>query len=279
MMPFDVVTVIHNSAPQLQRLLESIERHAHDTAHVIVVDTGSTDGGAELAREWAAKVIELPDNPGFGAANNAGVAHAHYAVTALLNPDTKLIDDGILKLVERARRREALMFPRLLNEDGTIQDSAHPVPGTARELLPALVHPRLLPRPARVHAEPWRARRRPRPVGWATAAALVAQTDLLRRLGPFDESAFLWYEDMDLCLRARTELIASELHPDVEIVHTGGHSTGDDLEARARRRREVVARHTSLPLDDLAQAITFARAAAFKPRARAQLRALRRARG
>jgi N-acetylglucosaminyl-diphospho-decaprenol L-rhamnosyltransferase len=271
------VTVIHDSGPELQRLLESLDRHVPGEARVVVVDTGSTDDGPERAREWAAEVVELPGNPGFGAANNAGVARTRHDVTALLNPDVVLLDGGLLRLVERARETTALLAPRLLNRDGSVQDSAHPRPGTARELLPALVHPRLLPRPLRIAAQPWRADHRRR-VGWATAAALVARTDVLRRLRPFDPGAFLWYEDLDLCLRAD----AVELHPDVALLHAGGHSTGEDFEARARRRREVVERRLgprARRLDDLAQAMTFARAAPFKRRSRAQLRALRRARG
>lgn len=275
MTDFDAVVVIHDSDRELARLLESLDRHAAGRARVVVVDTGSVDGGAERAREWAAEVVELPDNPGFGAANNAGVERARHEVTALLNPDVELLDRGLLTLVERARTTDALLFPRLLDPDGSVQDSAHPLPGRPRELLPALVHPRLLPRRLREEAQPWRSDRR-RAVGWATAAAVVARTDVLRRLGPFDPAAFLWYEDLDLCLRAGR----CELHPDVALLHAGGHSTGEDFEARARRRREVVERNLgrrARRLDDLAQAITFARAAAVKPRSRAQLRALARA--
>ena len=267
--PFDIVTVIHDSAPELTRLLESVERHAPE-ARVIVVDTASTDDGAERAREWAAEVIELDHNPGFGAANNAGVQRATGEVTALLNPDVELLDDGLATLAERAKITRALLAPRLLNDDGTIQDSAHPAPGTWREVGRALVPP-ALQRPA------WRWED-VRQVGWVTAAALLGRTEVLRGLGPFDPGAFLWYEDMDLCLRAESV----ELHPDIALRHTGGHSTGEDFETRARRRREVVEERLGKAArrrDDLAQAITFARAAPFKPRARAQLGALRRARG
>ena len=270
MTAFSVVTVIHDSAPELTRLLESLERHAPE-AHVIVVDTASTDDGPERAREWAAEVIELDHNPGFGAANNAGVARARHEVTALLNPDVELLGDGLAQLAERARHTQGLLAPRLLNADGTIQDSAHPPPGTGREVARAFVPPRFAP------PRPWQSETRTR-VGWATGAALVARTETLRSLGPFDPDAFLWYEDMDLCLRAR----GVELHPDVALLHTGGHSTTDDHEARARRRRHVVRERVGgrgLLLDDLAQAVTVARAAPFKPRARAQLRALLRARG
>src|SRR5205807_2138480 len=81
---------------------------------------------------------------------------------------------GLLELVARAEAGDALVVPRLLEADGTVQRSAHPVPGRPGSLLPALVHPPLLPRTLRERAEPWRAER-PRTVGWAIAACLVAR--------------------------------------------------------------------------------------------------------
>lgn len=270
MTSFSVVTVLHDSEQHLVRLLDSLERHVPGEAQVIVVDTGSTDGGPQVAADRGHQVVELPGNPGFGGANNAGVQQAGHDVTVLLNPDIELLDDGIVRLVEDARSADALMFPRLLNPDGSIQDSAHPVPGTIREVVRALT-PRL--------GEPWRA---PEPtcVGWAIAAAIAAKTRLLRSLGPFDPEGFLFYEDMELCLRAG---VPSCLVPDVVLTHAGGHSTHalDRLSDEARRRREVVLKtrgRRAQQLDDLAQAITFARAVAFRRRAREQLRALRAAR-
>ena len=296
---FTAVVVVHDSSRELDLLLVSLSRHLEtpdQAAHahrpeVIVVDSGSTDDGAARARGWGAETIVLPHNDGFGAASNAGVGRAASDITVLLNPDVQLLDDGLLTLVARARERDALVAPRLLNADGTVQRSAHPLPGTAGALLPALVHPPLLPRGPRLRAEPWRADR-PRTVGWAIGACLVARTDTLRRLGPFDPSAFLYAEDMDLCLRARAVGVLTELHPEVRLRHTGAHATarafgGEPLDLLARRRREVVAQlgERALTLDDAAQGLTFASRAAARAllakdprRELAQLAALRRAR-
>jgi GT2 family glycosyltransferase len=261
-MTLSIVTVIHDSAAHLTRLLDSLDAHAPGR-QVIVVDSGSSDDGARIARERGAEVVDLPHNPGFGAGNNAGIARARHDVTALLNPDVELLDDGLLRLAERAKPG-TLTFPRLLNPDGSVQDTAHPLPGTRGEILRAFL-------PARIAPQPYRATSTTT-VGWAIAAALVAPTATLRAT-PFDEDAHLFYEDLDLCLRARCEL-----HPDVALRHVGGHSTGADrLALEARRRREVVAERlgpAALRRDDLAQAITFARAGVRSRRARAQLRAL-----
>ena len=269
MTDFSAVIVLHDSERHLRKLLASLDAHLPGRVEVIAVDTGSRDRGAAIARDWGATVVDLPDNPGFGAANNAGVARASHDVTALLNPDVELLDAGLASLAEAARERDALHFPRLLNPDGSVQDSAHPAPGTWREVARALL-------PHRVVAQPYATARG---VGWVIAAAVMARTTTLRRLGPFDPDAFLFYEDMELCLRADVPLV---LRTDVALRHEGGHSTGESrIAEEARRRRAVIATQLgprALRRDDLAQALSFARTAAWKPRSRAQLQALREAR-
>lgn len=287
--PYTVVCVLHDSAADLERLLASLQPAR---PRVIAVDAGSSDAGPAVAEEWGAEVVHAGD-VGFGAANNLGLQRVTTPVTLLLNPDVVVHDVDVLhRLTRHARRVEALHVPRLLNPDGTTQRSAHPVPGTAEALLPALVHPRALPAPLRVRADPWRAEGREREVGWAIAAAVAARTATLRRLGPFDPEQFLFYEDLDLCLRARAAGVPTILHPALALEHRGGHSTGpayggEPHELLARRRREVVGAvrgRRALALDDAAQALTFATRAAARRllrrdagREEAQLRALARA--
>jgi GT2 family glycosyltransferase len=288
-----LVVVIHDSTPDLARLLASIERHLAPAPELVVVDSGSSSpDGAELARGAGAAVVELPGNPGFGTANNVGVARASGEVCALLNPDIELLDGGLAELAERAAGRGQLLVPRLLNADGSLQRSAHPLPGRAGGLIPALLPPALLPRPVRERVEPWRGARSVS-VGWAIAACVVAPTALLRRLGPFDPETFLFYEDLDLCLRARAEEIPTVLQPDIALSHLGAHSTrvayaGEPYELLARRRREVVSRRLgsrALLLDDVSQVLTFASRGVVRTimgrdaaRERAQLGAVRAAR-
>jgi len=290
---FTAVVVLHDSDADLARLLASLHMlPARGAPQLVVVDTGSRDGGPGRAVAAGAELVELPDNPGFGAANNAGVARARHDVCVLLNPDVELLDDGLTGLVALARAHDALFVPRLLEASGRVQRSAHPVPGRVNALAPALLPPPLLPRAARLRAEPWRAEW-PVTVGWAIAAAVVARTGTLRRLGPFDPHAFLFYEDLDLCLHARATGVPTELRPEVVLRHAGGHATrphfgGEAHGLQARRRREVVRTRLGrrpLALDDLAQGLTFATRVAARlvlrrdaARERAQLAALREAR-
>jgi GT2 family glycosyltransferase len=103
---------------------------------------------------------------------------------------------------------------------------------------------------------------------------------------------FLFYEDLDLCLRAADAGVPTLLRPDVALRHSGGTSVertlrGRGAEMRARRRREVMAGRgrLRLVLDDAAQAVTFGTRAAGRALLgsdgayeRDQLRALRAAR-
>jgi N-acetylglucosaminyl-diphospho-decaprenol L-rhamnosyltransferase len=284
---YAIVTVVHDSEPELAGLLESVARLPEPRPRVVVVDSGSRDGGPALAAEGGAEVIALDGNQGFGAGCNAGIERVTETVTAFINPDVELLDDGLSRLAADAAAGGALLAPRLLNADGSVQDSAHPLPGQPAALLPALLPRRLLP----VRYEPWRSDS-PRPVGWAVAACILGRTDELRALGPFDADAFLFYEDLELCLRARRAGIATILRPDVAVRHLGGASTGRslhedrDLDLRARRRREVMAPEgrTALALDDLSEGLTFALRGAVKALVgsgaleRRRLRALLRAR-
>ncbi len=290
--PFTVVIVVHDSREELALLLASLSRHISPGPQIVVVDSGSRDDGAQVARDHGAEVLVLDHNAGFGAANNAGLRLARHDTTVLLNPDVLLVDDGLNRLAALPERRDALFAPRLLNADRTVQRSAHPVPGTLRALLPAIVHPRALPRGARLDADPWRSDE-PRQVGWTIAAALAARTSTLRALGPFDPAAQLYAEDLVLCLRARARGVPTILWPAVSLVHTGGTSTGrrfggEPHELQACRRRAVVGAELgpgALRRDDVAQALTFATRAAGRrllgrdaTREHAQLAALRSAR-
>jgi N-acetylglucosaminyl-diphospho-decaprenol L-rhamnosyltransferase len=289
--PFSVVVVLHDSAAEMAALLRSIDARLEERPQVIAVDTGSPDGGSALAAEWGAEVLERRDNPGFGAASNAGIARARHDACVLLNPDCELLDGSLAELARLAvEYPRALHVPRLLDGDGSAQRSAHPLPGTVGALGAALVHAPLLPSPLRERLEPYRAASA-RTVGWAIAACMAAATATLRALGPFDPSAHLFGEDLDLCLRARAAGMPTVLHPSLRVRHAGGHAThrdGEPFDVVARRRREVVGAvrgPRALALDDAAQGLTFASRAAAHAltggdarRPWRQLRALARAR-
>jgi GT2 family glycosyltransferase len=269
-MNFSVVIVLHNSAPELAALLQSIDAHLAARPQVICADSGSTDDGASVAREWGAEVLVMDGNPGYGAANNAALDLVRADTTVLVNPDCRLIDDGLSRLAQAGSERRALLAPRLLNDDGTLQDSAHPLPGGYDGYLAALTAPRLLPAKLRDRLQPFRSQTKTE-VGWAIGACLAARTSLLRQLGPFNADDFLFAEDLELCLRARALGIPTIFEPSVALVHSGAHTNRAESEQerfnlQARRRREVILQQLgegALRRDDRTQALTFSARAAL----------------
>jgi N-acetylglucosaminyl-diphospho-decaprenol L-rhamnosyltransferase len=153
----------------------------------------------------------------------------------------------------------------------------------------AVIPPSVVPGGAGIWLEPWRSSA-PRRVGWAVGCALAGRTETLRRLGPFDESIFMYGEDMELGLRAAAAGVPTWFWPAARVRHHRAHSSsvafgGEPFERLARARHAVVARRMGArraALDDALQALTFASRIALKgllrrptQRERAQLRALR----
>jgi N-acetylglucosaminyl-diphospho-decaprenol L-rhamnosyltransferase len=287
-----LVTVTHDSEPELGRMLESVAHHLPE-AELVVVDSGSSDGSADLARGHGARVLELGENVGFGSATNRGIAMAERPVAVILNPDVELVDDSLERLGRAAAAEPGrILAPLVLLPDGSRQDSAQRAPATWAAAVSALVPPAALPRSARTALEPWRADE-PRRVDWAVGCCLAAATDTLRRLGPFDERIFLYGEDLELGLRARELGIETWFWPWALVVHHRSSSTErsfgrEPFERLARQRRRVVEQRlgrTRRRLDDLLQAATFADRIALKAlghrpsgRERLQLAALQAAR-
>jgi GT2 family glycosyltransferase/glycosyltransferase involved in cell wall biosynthesis len=267
-----LVTVTHNSAADLTRLLESVQRHL-PSVRVVVADCASRDETLTVARARpGTEVLELA-NLGFGRACNRALAHVNEPVTIMVNPDVELIDDSLLELALQARgsRSPRLLAPRVLNPDGSLQDTVHPAPLSRADLARAFIPPAALPGRLGVALAPWRASR-PRRVGWAVGCALAATTDTLRALGPFDERIFLYGEDMELALRAARAGIETWLWPAARVIHRGGHSIeaayrGEAFDLRAKARHDAIglARgRRAARLDDGAQALTFASRLALK---------------
>jgi GT2 family glycosyltransferase/glycosyltransferase involved in cell wall biosynthesis len=295
--PLALVTVTHNSAAELEALLRSVERYL-PKARVVVVDCASSDRTVEVARRRRGGVsvhtVALTETVGFGRACNLGLAEVDEAATALVNPDIELLEDSLGALAAEAMRRdrpERLLAPLVLSPEGSRQDSVHPLPTSWADLARAIVPLRLAPGRLGQRLAPWRSRA-PTRVGWAVGCAVVARTDTLRRLGPFDEQIFLYGEDLDLGFAARAAGVQSWFWPAARVLHHGAHSTrtafgGEPFELLARARHDVVARrlgHGRARIDDTAQALTFATRFAIKraigrPAVRElrQLRALARA--
>jgi GT2 family glycosyltransferase len=218
-----IVIINWNGKSYLRDCLDIINAYTdYSDYRIVVVDNGSDDGSIAMLREEYPDIdlIVNDDNRGFAAANNQ--AFEQFPDTdyyLLLNNDTEITSHGWLeRFVDAAERTDAgITGCRLVFPDGRLQHAGGVIgPG----------HP-----PAEhIHAgnvdeydhdgtEEWRP-------DYVTGAAFLVRRDVIEGTGGFDERfSPAYFEETDLCVRARRLGYEIVFTPDVEIVHHEGSST------------------------------------------------------
>lgn len=231
-----VVIVTFNSGRDLGVLLTSLPDAAGPSSiRIIVVDNGSTDDTVEIAERSPDVTCVRPGaNLGYAGGINAGRARAGACRAVLvLNPDLRLEPGSIPRLLA------ALQSPgvgaavaRLVATDGTTQPSLRRDPTLARAVGDAVFGAMVRRRPAWSSEIVWdpTAYRTPHNVDWATGAAIAVATECDRSVGDWDESFFMYSEEVDYALRIRRAGFRIRYVPDAVAVHTeGGSGRSPDL--------------------------------------------------
>ena len=196
---------------------------------VLVHDNGSTDGTAQAVRDQVpeADVDVSAHNRGFAAGVNALLARSRAPWFLVLNSDAWPEPGAIPAMVAEARRwpSAGAVAPRLLRPDGTVEHSTHAFP-SIRLAAAAAVGPRLV---GRERADRWLLEGawehdRPRRVGWAVGAALLLRREAVDDVGGFDESFFMYAEDLEWCWRARRRGWTVRFTPAAVVRHVGNAS-------------------------------------------------------
>lgn len=211
-----LITVSYNSVDALGHFWN--EREFDDLTEWIVVDNCSSDGSAELAQELGARVVRLPKNVGFSAANNAGLAAARGSFVGFVNPDVRIGANPIDQLERIAQETGAIVGPQLLNPDGSAQPNGRGFP-----LLTAKVRNRLKGDDADyllTSDGP-----QPFPVVWLMGAAVFGTREAVEKIHGWDSRFFIYYEDSDFGLRAWKAGIPVLLAPQATAVHGWARET------------------------------------------------------
>jgi N-acetylglucosaminyl-diphospho-decaprenol L-rhamnosyltransferase len=212
---------------------------------VVVVDNASSDGSVETLRrrEPEVEVVALSRNLGYGTAANRGVARTTAPYVAVMNPDV-VVEPGSTKALVDALDADpglAVVGPRVESPGGDLYPSVRTFPDLADAAGHAFFH---FVWPANPFS------RRYRMLDWDHAAAadvdwVAGNHFLVRRrawdeVGGFDESFFMYMEDVDLCWRLRRAGWRTGYEPAARVTHAIGRSTDQTP------YRMILAHHRSL---------------------------------
>src|SRR5579859_5945384 len=208
---------------------------------VIVVDNASDDDSVALVRRefpWA-RLIANSRNLGFGAAHNQALRSATGRHWLILNSDTVVEPDAVLRLMAFLDDNPsvAVAGPRLRYPDGSVQPSRRRFPTVATLFLESTQLQRFIPTNGvlrRYYVED-RSADESQDVDWLVGACLCVRAEAARQVGLFDERFFLYSEELDWCRRFRHAGWRVAYVPSAEVVHVEGGSSQLDLAARDRQ--------------------------------------------
>ena len=225
------VVVNWNAGEDLLRcvasLLEVRERLPLD---VVVVDNASSDGSPNGLDAFGDRVrlVEMGGNFGFGRGVNRGVEVSTGQYILAMNPDVTVGPDSVERMLDyiEANDRVGLAGPKLVDRRGRAQLSCGKAPRLAgeicRKFLLHLVFP-FLKFGCRFSGGPTS-------VGWVTGACFLVRRSAYGSVGGMDDAIFMYYEDVDLCLRLGGAGWTVAYLPEACAFHAGGESSKQALE-------------------------------------------------
>jgi GT2 family glycosyltransferase len=226
MLDLAIVIVNFNSKDDLRKCLDSVFEASRGELkiRVCVVDNSSTDCSGNMVASMFPQVnlIRRPDNPGFATSNNAVLQSTRARYYLVLNPDVVVMPGSIEEMVAYLDRNPdtGIAGCKLINSDGSLQDSCRRYPDIITIALRAIGAGKLfpnLPRLRRYLMKDWN-HSEIADVDWIFGSCMVIRYEALCDTGLFDEKFFMYYEDVDLCYRMWQGWKVTYL-PDISMIH------------------------------------------------------------
>lgn len=227
-----IVIASYNTKDLLIDCIRSIyDSYTKSGFEIIIVDNASIDGSVTAIKALGKKNIKLIQNSknlGFARANNQGIKITKGKYILLLNSDTKFTENVLDFMVEWFEKhpKAGIATCKLLNSNKTIQATGGYFPTLSRvawwmifqdfPLLGSLVKP-FHPKGGFYQKE--------KEVDWVTGAFLMARSEVLEKINGFDESYFMYGEDIDMCYRAKKANWEVWFVTGISIIHYGGASS------------------------------------------------------
>lgn len=207
------VIVNYKSRNCLEKCIASIFKSAKNIRKEIIVV--NIDDSLRLSDDI--KLLEISENKGFGNACNIGSKEASGDVLCFLNPDTEILGD-IQDLIRyfNTDKKIGVIGTRLIGENGKTQEWC-----AGKEINLSDVIGNNLGR--KKSKKIWESEK-PIECFWTSGACMFIKKELFEKLDAFDENFFMYFEDVDLCKRARGSGYKVLYFPELTVKHFGGKS-------------------------------------------------------
>jgi N-acetylglucosaminyl-diphospho-decaprenol L-rhamnosyltransferase len=223
-----IITVTYNSDDVLPRLLDTLSAGLEgvDDFEVVVVDNASSDNCVDiaLAHPMRPRVIQMGRNAGYAAAINAAdkTIDANRSIL-ILNPDVRVMPGAVATLLKQSLDpKVGVCVPQTLNDDGTISLSLRREPSVVTAWGDALLGRFAVRLGISEIIGNISFYQKSGSVEWASGSALLVTPHTRRKIGAWDESFFLYSEEVDYLQRVRAHGLDVHYVPDARVVHVGG---------------------------------------------------------
>ncbi len=227
-----IVIVNWNTKHFLIQCLEYlVQIRSYIKNEVFIVDNGSTNGSLESVKIFFPEIrfIQNLKNLGFAKAVNQGLRLSEGKYVLLLNPDTVIKEEALIKLKTFMDNHPdvGIAGAQLINEDGSKQNSIANFPSLVTELLNKRLLRWLLP-----ERFPGKERQYHEPieVDSIIGACMMVRREAIEQVGLMDEDYFLFFEETDLCYRMKRAGWKIYHVPQAQIIHFQGKSAEKEKE-------------------------------------------------
>jgi hypothetical protein len=233
-----------NRAELLSTALKSLAMQTRGFDEVIVVDNGSTDNSAKVARELGARFLPLGRNTGFAWAVNRGIEEAQADWIAIVNNDVTLDAGWLQNLLHAAEESQAPVAEQKWFATGKTLSATDTsvIDATFDELSRGGCACRC--GAGRPDAPVWN---EPRPIRIAPMTAALFRADLFREIGSLDEAFESYLEDVDFGLRCSLRGFGGVYVPSAIAYHRGSATLGkwnsDTVRRISRNQVLLTAKH------------------------------------
>jgi len=241
-MTLSVIIVSWNVKPLLQRCLKSIFDYTTDLDfEVIVIDNASKDGSSQMVASEFPQVdlIASNKNLGFAKANNLGLKQASGNFILFMNPDMELVENSFKRMYELMVSDDqiGLATCQLDYPDSTRQNNIKNNPGFCDQILILLkLHHIFKPKCLQKYLAKDFDYFKEQEVKQIMGAFVMAENNLIRKIGGWDTDYFIWWEDLDLCKKVQEQGKKIIYTPRTKIVHHEGKSFAQQKSLAKQKR-------------------------------------------